>query len=148
MKTTKTFDGKKYHYFFNGKLFRNSTRNFKYACIATSRETGNSFMVSLGNDRLSTLKSMSHCYAHYCNLKVVEIASEASTDESNTVRYYLIDNVTGFKPEGIDLMNEFNYMQSLQNAIKLAKECEARNHHDVEIWRETCHGKNVRVIWK
>lgn len=145
MKTTKTFDGKKYHYFFNGKLFRNSTRNFKYACIATSRETGNSFMVSLGNDKLSTLKSMAHCYAHYCNLEVVEVATEA---ENDTVRYWLIDKVTGFKPEGIDLMNEFNYMQSLQNAIMLAKECEARNHHDVEIWRETRHGKNVRVIWK
>lgn len=75
MKTTKTFDGKKYHYFFNGKLFRNSTRNFKYACIATSRETGNSFMVSLGNDKQSTLKSMAHCYAHYCDLEVVEVAS-------------------------------------------------------------------------
>lgn len=76
MKTTKTFDGKKYHYFFNGKLFRNSTRNFKYACIATSRETGNSFMVSLGNDKQSTLKSMAHCYAHYCDLEVVEVVGE------------------------------------------------------------------------
>ena len=88
---------------------------------------------------------MAHCYAHYCDLEVVEVATEA---ENDTVRYWLIDKVTGFKPEGIDLMNEFNYMQSLQNAIKLAKECEARNRHDVEIWRETKHGKNVRVIWK
>ena len=45
-------------------------------------------------------------------------------------------------------MNEFNYMQTLSNAIKLAKECEARNHHEVDIWRETKHGNNVRVIWK
>ncbi|MBQ1780992.1 MAG: hypothetical protein II001_06125 [Bacteroidales bacterium] len=68
--------------------------------------------------------------------------------KKETVRYWLIDKVTGFKPEGIDLMNEFNYMQSLENAIKLAKECEARNHHAVDIWRETTHGRNVRVIWK
>ena len=71
-----------------------------------------------------------------------------NTERNDTVRYWLIDKVTGFKPEGIDLMNEFNYMQSLDNAIKLAKECEERNHHDVEIWRETRHGRNERVIWK
>ena len=69
-------------------------------------------------------------------------------EQEGTVRYWLIDKVTGFKPEGIDLMNEFNYMQSLENAIKLAKECEERNHHDVEIWRETRHGRNEKVIWK
>lgn len=74
MKTiTKTFDGKKYSYSFNGKHFRNSARDFKYGCIATSRETGRSFMVSLGNNRESTLKSMAHCYAHYCDMEVIEI---------------------------------------------------------------------------
>jgi len=72
----------------------------------------------------------------------------ANNNKKDTVRYWLIDKVTGFKPEGIDLMNEFNYMQSLGNAIKLAKECEARNHHEVVIYRETTQGRNVRVIWK
>ena len=76
------------------------------------------------------------------------MTTTANNNRKDTVRYWLIDKVTGFKPEGIDLMNEFNYMQSLQNAIKLAKECEARNHHDVVIYRETTQGRNVRVIWK
>ena len=75
-------------------------------------------------------------------------ANNSNEIKNDTVRYYLIDKVTGFKPKGIDLMNEFNYMQSLSNAIKLAKECEARNHHAVDIWRETRHGRNVKVIWK
>ena len=72
----------------------------------------------------------------------------ANNNRKDTVRYWLIDKVTGLKPEGIDLMNEFNYMQSLENATKLAKECEARNHHEVVIYRETTQGRNVRVIWK
>lgn len=74
MKTiTKTFDGKKFHYSFNGKPYRNSTRDFKYGCVCTSRETGNSFLVSLGNSKESTLRSMAHCYAHYCDMEVIEI---------------------------------------------------------------------------
>ncbi len=74
--------------------------------------------------------------------------TKANNNRKDTVRYWLIDKVTGFKPEGIDLMNEFNYMQSLENTIKLAKECEARNHHDVVVYRETTQDSNVRVIWK
>jgi hypothetical protein len=70
---TKTFDGKKFHYCFNGKPYRNSGRDFKYGCFATSRETGNSFPVSLGNSKESTLRSMAHCYAHYCDMEVIEI---------------------------------------------------------------------------
>ena len=99
-------------------------------------------LYSLEIDRSQLSVVVDVCY------EVVEVVGETTTDESNTVRYYLIDKVTGFKPEGIDLMNEFNYMQTLSNAIKLAKECEARNHHEVDIWRETKHGNNVRVIWK
>lgn len=76
------------------------------------------------------------------------MATTANNNKKDTVRYWLIDKVTGFKPEGIDLMNEFNYMQSLGNAIKLAKECEARNQHEVVIYRETTQGRNVRVFWK
>lgn len=70
---TKTFDGKKFHYCFNGKPYRNSGRDFKYGCFATSRETGKSFPVSLGNSQESTLRSMAHCYAHYCDMEVIEI---------------------------------------------------------------------------
>jgi hypothetical protein len=70
---TKTFDGKKYHYSFDGKPYRNSTRDFKYGCFVTSRETGKSFPVSLGNNKESTLRSMAHSYAHYCDMEVTEI---------------------------------------------------------------------------
>ena len=69
----KTFDGKKWHYSFNGNPYRNSARDFKYGCFCTSRETGKTFPVSLGNNRESTLKSMAHCYAHYCDMEVIEI---------------------------------------------------------------------------
>ena len=77
MTFTKTFDGKKFHYNFNGKNFRNSTKDFKYGCFVTSRESGDSWPVSLGNNAESTRKSMAHCYAHYCDMVVVEIKSEA-----------------------------------------------------------------------
>ena len=75
-------------------------------------------------------------------------AYNINSKKSDTVRYWLIDKVTGFKPKGIDLINESNYLQSLENAIKLAHECEARTHHEVVIYRETIHGRNERVIWK
>ena len=107
MKITKTFDGKKYHYFFNGKLFRNSTRNFKYACIATSRETGNSFMVSLGNDKQSTLKSMAHCYAHYCDLEVFEVISRTFLVK---VAYYMK------KDWGVELIGGFDTLDDASAA--------------------------------
>ena len=70
---SKTFDGKKWHYSFNGNPYRNSARDFKYGCFCTSRETGKTFPVSLGNNRESTLKSMAYCYAHYCDMEVIEI---------------------------------------------------------------------------
>lgn len=72
----------------------------------------------------------------------------SNNNRKDTVRYWLIDKVTGFIPEGIDLLNDFNYMQSLKNAIKLAKEYETKNHHDVIIYRETTQGRKVRVMWK
>ena len=108
MKTTKTFDGKKYHYFFNGKLFRNSTRNFKYACIATSRETGNSFMVSLGNDKQSTLKSMAHCYAHYCDLEVVEVVGDYVVKVADYMR----------KDWGVEVIGEYDTMGKAMTAAE------------------------------
>lgn len=72
----------------------------------------------------------------------------ANNNRKDTVRYWLFDKETGCKPAGLDLMNEDNALQSLKNAIKLARECEARNHRDVVIYRQTTHGRNVRVIWK
>lgn len=72
MKITKTFDGKKYHYFFNGNIFRNSYKDFKYACIA--HNNGKSWVLSLGNDKESTYRSKAQFYAHWCEkLEVVEI---------------------------------------------------------------------------
>lgn len=125
MKTTKTFDGKKYHYFFNGKLFRNSTRNFKYACIATSRETGNSFMVSLGNDKLSTLKSMAHCYAHYCDLEVVEVVGEYVVKVADYMR----------KDWGVEVIGEYDTMgKAMTAAEEYEKALNGRSHK-----RELCN---------
>ena len=75
---TKTFNGKKYTYLCNGEVYKNSTRDYKYACVATTRQAkgaiseGKEFIVSLGNKADSTYNSMARFYGH-CDLEVVEI---------------------------------------------------------------------------
>lgn len=75
---TKTFNGKKYCYTFNGQVCRQSTKDYKYACIATVSEKGNQgygkqMVISFGNDKRSTYHSMARLYAHWCELEVVDI---------------------------------------------------------------------------
>ena len=75
---TKTFDGKRFTYLCNGEVYRNSTRGYKYACVATTRKAkgaiteGKEFILSLGNKVDSTYKSYSKFYKH-CDLEVVAI---------------------------------------------------------------------------
>ena len=75
---TKTFNGKKFTYFCNGEVYRNSTRDYKYACVATTRKAkgatteGKEFILSLGNKVDSTYNSYARFYGH-CDLKVVAI---------------------------------------------------------------------------
>lgn len=75
---TKTFNGKKFQYFFNGDLYRNSSRDYKYACVATPRlakgatREGGPVVISLGNKIKSTYDSYARFYDH-CDLEVVEI---------------------------------------------------------------------------
>lgn len=78
LQVTKQFDGKKYHYYFNGKLQKNSKRDYKYACVGTTRKDkgasveGYQFVLSFGNKADSTYNSMARYFKH-CDLKVVEI---------------------------------------------------------------------------
>ena len=37
-KIEKTFNGKRFTYLCNGKVYKNSTRDYKYACVATTRK--------------------------------------------------------------------------------------------------------------
>lgn len=67
---TKIYDGKKWQYTFNGKVYRNSKREFRYACLASYNSK--KWVLSLGNDKVSTYNSMARFYAH-CQLEVVEI---------------------------------------------------------------------------
>lgn len=75
---TKTFNGKKFTYFCNGEVYKNSTKDFKFACVATTRQAkgaiteGKEFIISLGNKADSTYNSMARFYKH-CDLVVVEI---------------------------------------------------------------------------
>lgn len=75
---TKTFNGKKFTYFCNGEVYKNSTRDFKYACVAITRQAkgaiseGKEFIISLGNKKDTTYNSMARFYGH-CDLQVVEI---------------------------------------------------------------------------
>ena len=69
----KTFDGKKFNYFFNGVLYRKSSTEFKYGCFAVRNEGGKEFPAALGNDENSTLKSNWKRYCEYCKLIVVKI---------------------------------------------------------------------------
>lgn len=66
----KSYDGKRWSYYYDGVCFRCCKREFKYACIATYGER--SKVVSLGNNRVSTYRSMAHCFSH-CDLDVVSI---------------------------------------------------------------------------
>lgn len=70
---TKTFDGKKYNYFFNGKLYRSSKNDYKFGCAAINKANGNEYPAALGNNEDSTLKSNWKRYCEYCNLVVIEI---------------------------------------------------------------------------
>ncbi len=75
---TKTFDGKKFVYTCNGEVYKSSTRDFKYACVATTRKAkgatseGYEFILSLGNNAKSTYNSMARYYGH-CDLEIVTL---------------------------------------------------------------------------
>ena len=75
---TKTFNGKKFTYFCNGNVYKNSTRDYKFACVATTRKAkgalteGHEFIISLGNKANSNYNSYARFYAHY-DLEVVAI---------------------------------------------------------------------------
>ena len=77
-KIEKTFNGKRFTYLCNGEVYKNSTRDYKYACVATTRQAkgalteGHEFILSLGNKVESTYNSMARFYRH-CDLEVVEI---------------------------------------------------------------------------
>lgn len=73
---TKVFDGKTFHYYYNGKLFRNSKKEFKYGCIAISKEDGESWAISIGNNKVTTRNSMAFRYVHFCDLEVLEIVNK------------------------------------------------------------------------
>lgn len=70
---SKSFDGKKFNYFCNGKLYRKSTRDYRFACVA-SWENGFYKIISLGNKRESTYNSMAAYYRN-CKLEVVEFTT-------------------------------------------------------------------------
>lgn len=70
---TKTRKGDKMQYFCNGRLYRTSKRDYKYACVAFD-DAGNCSIISLGNNANSTYNSMATFYSH-CNLKIFEIAN-------------------------------------------------------------------------
>ena len=67
----KSTKGSKFVYTYNGEVVRTSTREFKYACIATY-ESGASKVISLGNKADSTYSSFARFYQH-CKLEVVTI---------------------------------------------------------------------------
>lgn len=75
---TKSLNGKKFTYYCNGEVYKNSTRDFKYACVAITRQAkgaiseGKEFIISLGNKKDTTYNSMARFYRH-CDLEVVEI---------------------------------------------------------------------------
>ena len=77
-KIEKTFNGKRFTYLCNGEVYRQSVKDYKYACVATTRKAkgaiseGHEFILSLGNKVESTYNSMARFYRH-CDLEVVEI---------------------------------------------------------------------------
>lgn len=84
---TKRFDGKKYSYYYDDKLYRTSKNDYKYACIAITDEAvakahgrscseyGFEMVASLGNDIENTRKSMAIRYREYCRMEVIKIES-------------------------------------------------------------------------
>ena len=77
-KIEKKFNGKRFTYLCNGEVYKHSTRDYKYACVATTRKAkgaiseGHEFILSLGNKIESTYNSMARFYRH-CDLEVVAI---------------------------------------------------------------------------
>lgn len=77
-KVEKIANGKSFKYLCNGQWFRTSSKDYKYACIATTRISkgakieGFERVISLGNDPKSTYYSYARFYQH-CDLEVVEI---------------------------------------------------------------------------
>jgi hypothetical protein len=67
----KSVKGNKFVYTYNGEVVRTSTREYKYACIATF-ESGASKVISMGNKADSTYNSYARFYQH-CKLEIVEI---------------------------------------------------------------------------
>ena len=78
-KIEKTFNGKRFTHLCNGEVYRVSTRDYKYACVATTRKAkgaiseGHEFILSLGNKKDSTYNSMARFYVERADLEVVEI---------------------------------------------------------------------------
>ena len=70
---TKTFNGKKFTYFCNGEVYKNSTRDYKYACVAKFKHDGHERILSLGNKKDGTYNSMARFYVERADLEVVEI---------------------------------------------------------------------------
>ena len=77
-KIEKKFNGKRFTYLCNGEVYKNSARDYKYACVATTRKAkgaiseGHGFILALGNKVASTYNSMARFYRH-CYLEVVAI---------------------------------------------------------------------------
>ena len=77
-KIEKKINGKRFTYLCNGEVYKNSTTDYKYACVATTRKAkgaiseGHEFILSLGNKVESAYNSMARFYRH-CDLEVVAI---------------------------------------------------------------------------
>ena len=77
MKVTKEYNGKIYTYYHDGKKYRKSENDYKFACVATVTHEGHwmygqSTVVCLGNNE-SCVRSRGRFYRHYCDVKVVVI---------------------------------------------------------------------------
>lgn len=64
----KTFDGKRFVYSIGEHVFRKSSRDYKYACVAKFK-SGTEAIISLGNNAKSTYNSMACFYGH-CELRI------------------------------------------------------------------------------
>ena len=72
-KIEKTFNGKRFTHLFNGEVHKNSTRDYKYACVAKFKYDGHERILSLGNKKDGTYNSMARFYVERADLEVVEI---------------------------------------------------------------------------
>ena len=70
---TKTFNGKKFTYLCNGEPYKNSTRDYKYACVAKFKYDGHERIISLGNKVDTAYNSMARFYIERADLEVIEI---------------------------------------------------------------------------